>query len=381
MNKSDSWVDNNQGITANGSYIKFNGDATISVTITPGENGYIYYTTASSSSGSHMILGDSDQIITISPATHYYEPVSGGYRVTLKLSKVKLDASYGAKFVNNNIPEVITYTKINLPKRSSVLDFSTSNLTHNSNLVEFGTNLTGSRNRCYGGYEYDDTKCWRTDSTTMNYLFDKMPYSKNDSYFYFFDNYSSSIVKGSGSNATPSASTSSLLASWGLTRVYFDAKENWPAAGIGRATSSSWRYLPLAGFTQPINTVLYNYVCSLDVDVNMDDYVNPINDFNRTALRQLTIDACTKLKAAGVKIYVIKYRAQDNWGALMRNSTTAYDQISVPHNYTEIDNCAMSTGGKMYNISNESDLQSALTEIAEDIKQWSGYEKAKIVTN
>ena len=270
-------------------------------------------------------------------------------------------------------PEPLT-----IPKRSSVLDFSTSSLVHNSNLVEFGTDLTGGCNRCYGDKTYDGTKCWCTDSTIVNYLFDKMPYSKNDSYIYFFDNYSSSIVKGNGSNTIPSTSVSDLLTSWALTRVYFDAKENWPGSGIGRATSSSWRYLPLAGFTQPINTVLYNYVCGLDSDINLDDYIHPVNDFNRTALRQLTTDACAKLKAAGVKIYVIKYKAQKTWGALMRDTTTTYEMTSLTHDYDEIEACATDTGGKKYDISNESDLQNALTEIAADIKEWADYKPAQV---
>ena len=136
-------------------------------------------------------------------------------------------------------------------------------------------------------------------------------------------------------------------------------------------------YLPLAGFTQPINTVLYNYVNGLSTNVTMDNYVNPTNDFNRTALRQLTSDACTKLKESGARIYVIKYRAQEKWGALTRTSTTAYNRTSVPHNYTEIDACATSTSGKLYNISNESQLQSVLTEIATDIKKWANYKPAE----
>ena len=81
-------------------------------------------------------------------------------------------------------------------------------------------------------------------------------------------------------------------------------------------------YLPLAGFTQPINTVLYNYVNGLSTNVTMDNYVNPTNDFNRTALRQLTSDACTKLKESGSRIYVTKYRAQstnENFDNCIRN--------------------------------------------------------------
>ncbi|MBR1735141.1 MAG: hypothetical protein IJ730_06865, partial [Alphaproteobacteria bacterium] len=265
-----------------------------------------------------------------------------------------------------------------IPTRSSVLDFSTSSLTHNSTLVEFGTDLSGSRSASWHG-AYDYTNCWRTDSTTTQFLYDKMPYSKNDSYIYFFDNYSSSIVKGSGTNATPSATVSGLLNQWALTRVYFDAKENWPGAGIGRATSSSWRYLPLAGFTQPINAVMYAYGVGKNSSMAVtDNYVSPSNDFNRTVLKRLTTEACSQLKDIGARIYVIKYRHQTNWGALTRSSTTAYTTTSTAHSYTEIENCATNTGGTVYSASGESDLKSRLDEIAASIKTWAGYEAAKI---
>ena len=50
----------------------------------------------------------------------------------------------------------------------------------------------------------------------------------------------------------------------------------------------------------------------------------------------------------------------------------------MPYNYTEIDACATSTGGKLYNTSTESDLKDALTEIAADIKKWANYKPADV---
>ena len=45
------------------------------------------------------------------------------------------------------------------------------------------------------------------------------------------------------------------------------------------------RLQTLEGFTQQINTALHEYAYGGTKNVTMDDYVNPTNDFNRTALR------------------------------------------------------------------------------------------------
>ena len=133
-----------------------------------------------------------------------------------------------------------------------------------------------------------------------------------------------------------------------------------------------------AGFTQPVNTVLYEYGVGKNSSMaTTDNYVNPGSDFNRTVLKQLTTDACTKLKNAGARVYVVKYRHQTNWGAITRSSATTYNTTSTAHSYTEIDNCATSSGGATYDVSTESDLKNKLDEIATNIKSWAGYEAAK----
>ncbi len=105
-----------------------------------------------------------------------------------------------------------------------------------------------------------------------------------------------------------------------------------------------------------------------------DAYVTPSTDFNRGMLKQLTEDACKKLKNKGVRIYVIKYKVQQKWEALTRSGTTA-----VSHDYTAIDNCAMSSGGEVYNVSSENDLKSTLNTIAQKTKTFAGRVGAKNV--
>jgi hypothetical protein len=311
------------------------------------------------------------------------EGSDGAYKLTVNLENIRLISAeitnrpYTKSGTGDNV--TVTFSSLTKPARSSVLDFSSSSLTHNSTLVEYGTNTSGSRSASWLG-SHDSLNTWSLSTTTANYLFDKMPYSKNDAYMYFYESQSSSIMRGNGTNNAPTAATSEteLYTFDALTRVFFNSDENWPGSGVQRYASTGCMYLPLAGFTQPINAVLYNYgTTNSIVSSATDNYVSPSADFNRTVLKRLTTDACTKLKNDGARVYVVKYRKQANWGAMTRSTTTAYTRSSTAHSYTEIDNCATSSGGATYDVSTESDLKSKLDEIAGSIKSWAGYDAAK----
>ena len=178
----------------------------------------------------------------------------------------------------------------------------------------------------------------------------------------------------------------------GLTKLFFDADKMNPSNGF---SSSGKHSFLVGGLTQPINAALYNYGVGKGVVTSTtSNYVNPGNDFNRTVLKKLTTDACTKLKAAGARVYVLKYRKQDKWKAFLRNETSAHSSQAITHSYTEIDACATSSGGKVYDIGTAADdtasngtsanttaLKETLDAIAADIKDWAGYEDARNVTN
>jgi hypothetical protein len=314
------------------------------------------------------------------------EGSDGAYQLTVNLENIRLISAeitnrpYTKSGTGDNV--TVSFSLLTKPARSSVLDFSSSSLTHNSTLVEYGINTSGSRNASWLG-AHDGLDTWSLSTTTANYMFDNMPYSKNDSYMYFYESQSSSIMRGQGTNSAPTSSSNEteLYTFDALTRVFFNSDENWPSSGIKRDTSSGCMYLPLAGFTQPINAVLYNYGTTNNIvsatNGNFDNYVSPSNDFNRTVLKRLTTDACTKLKNEGARVYVVKYRKQSNWGAMTRTGVTSYSRSSTAHSYTEIDNCATSSGGATYDVSTESDLKKKLDEIAGNIKTWAEYEAAK----
>ena len=118
------------------------------------------------------------------------EGSDGAYELTVNLENVRLISAeitnrpYTKSGTGDNV--TITFSSLTKPARSSVLDFSSSSLTHNSTLVEYGTNTSGSRNASWLG-AHDSLNSWSLSTTTANYMFDKMPYSKNDAYMYFYE--------------------------------------------------------------------------------------------------------------------------------------------------------------------------------------------------
>ena len=58
-------------------------------------------------------------------------------------------------------------------------------------------------------------------------------------------------------------------------------------------------------------------------------------------------------------------------------SSSRYGAINKDFDYSYIDGCA--TPGRVYDVNTKEALESTLDAIADDIKTWAGYEKAKIV--
>lgn len=82
-----------------------------------------------------------------------------------------------------------------------------------------------------------------------------------------------------------------------------------------------------------------------------------------TAAKAATAMACSKLKEAygdNIRIYLVKYRKSDG-------------------DYTYLDNCATSTGGKSYDAGDSAALKSTLDTIAADLKTWAEYKEARVV--
>ena len=271
------------------------------------------------------------------------------------------------------------FSKPTVPNLSSYVDFSqkTSNRkpVHGaSSLAVFGKDTTGA----LGTISYDSDRGYWCATGGNNNFYDMQPYAKGDGYLLVEDLSASTATFDIwyGVDGTKASRWKYYLP--GLTRLYFDEAQMNPSNGF---SSGGKHAFLVGGVTQPINAALYNYAkgkIAADGE-DLTAYVKPSTDFNRATLKALTTAACSKLKDAGVRVYVVKYRKQSGWKALTRNGTGAHSSGSGTHSYTEIDACATSTGGTAYDVADEAALKTTLDTIAAAIKTWAGYEEAKNV--
>ena len=141
----------------------------------------------------------------------------------------------------------------------------------------------------------------------------------------------------------------------------------------------------IAGWTLPINTMLYygasgstlhSYQWQSDSTGDNIIQVDP-----HKACKQVTIDACSKLKtdfSGNIRVYVIKYRKQDQYRIsqqINNFSSSRYGAIDKDFDYSYIDDCA-SSAEYVYDVNSKTALESTLDDIADDIKEWADYEEA-----
>lgn len=103
--------------------------------------------------------------------------------------------------------------------------------------------------------------------------------------------------------------------------------------------------------------------CDGELYIKKDIVDNRFYYYPYYPITSLTTKACTKLKQVygdNIKIHIIKYRKDSG-------------------NYSYLDDCAVSTGRKVYDISNQADLKVKLDEIATELKTWAGRTEAKNV--
>ena len=270
-----------------------------------------------------------------------------------------------------NPEPIVEYPLINNLKRSSVIDFS-QNLSgkpkYNANLAIYGKDSGGIVHTTMNYYE--SLGYWVTGGGYNNF-FDMKPYSKND-FFMFFENISSGH-QGMSQGWYKAGATTLDAHMPGLLGLFSDYTLNLPGLGFG--TGGAKQKFIVAGFSQPINMVLYNY---MNKPENTDSYVDPANDFNRVALRKVTTEACNKLKSEGTRIYVIKYRVQDKHSELQRNGSWSTPTSSRNHDYGAVEGCATNLN-YVYDADDKGELQEKFNAIAADIKDWADYEPAKLI--
>jgi hypothetical protein len=139
--------------------------------------------------------------------------------------------------------------------------------------------------------------------------------------------------------------------------------------------------MPVFAEKRADETFRYNSI--LYVSVGADATRNP-NGWHRDAtgallttteaVKNVTTDACAKLKEKhtdNLRIYVVKYRKQTQYKHKVSNAITDF-------NYDYIDDCA-TAADHIYDANDETALNTALSDIAGDIKSWAGYTNAQNV--
>ncbi|MBR1734653.1 MAG: hypothetical protein IJ730_04300 [Alphaproteobacteria bacterium] len=146
--------------------------------------------------------------------------------------------------------------------------------------------------------------------------------------------------------------------------------------------SSSNKYTLLKPYSSSYNNIAAVWSTSFSLAKNRVLTANGYqgsSDTPTAGVKNLTTAACTKLRTtygSDVRIYVIKYRRQTSSTHFpIYSRSVTYDTSD----YSNIDNCATLSGGKTYFVSSESTLKSTLNTIANELKTWANYEKAKNV--
>ena len=312
--------------------------------------------------------------------------------ISVKKDDLQYDGNSKRWYMDFDVKDIILlYAKLknSEPKKayptalehSSTIDFSVNNSgkpKYNSNLVMYAD---GNYNEGVPSATTfsNNIGFWCTTEGNNNF-YDKQPYSRNDFFMLWEDINSTAswcgVWYGNGTNSWHSNYLYAYIP--GSNKLFSDYKQNWPAAGFS-AENGRMAFI-WAGFTQPINAALYNYKFNTTVGSNTDSYVSPTNDFNTSVIKQVTTDACSKLKELGTRIYVVMFRKQSGYNYLKRNGKSAYSSGSGTYDYSYISKCATDSGGKAYDVGNNTaTLKAKLDEIAADIKTWANYEEAKNV--
>ena len=169
----------------------------------------------------------------------------------------------------------------------------------------------------------------------------------------------------------------------GLTRIMLplEKQENdWTRFDVyGSGVGARLKYL-MIGATLPINLTLFAGVSdseTLHYQWQSDNNGNIITYDATEAVKKVTKDACTKLKGdwgSDLRIYLIKYRKQTQY-------KKAFNQGNANFDYSYLNNCASGTSEPYLfeNVTSQSELNTALQKIYENIKTWAGRTEAKLV--
>ena len=242
-------------------------------------------------SGSSSSYNTTSETYTLTGRQTFYieadqitEGSDGAYAVTLELENVRLISAEITNRPYTKSGTTIALSSLSKPSRSSVVDFTknvSSKPEYNSDLLIFGSNTSGA----IDSHTTYSSSSWRATGGNNNF-WDKQMYSKNDFYFLMEDlNDVASSVETCW-NIGRTDDTRNTFLRPGLTRIWSDYTKQLSSTGFNIEGQMKFWY---AGFTQPMNSVLYEYGIDKGVvSSTTDNYVNPSDDFNRKVLKKLT---------------------------------------------------------------------------------------------
>ena len=360
------------------------------MSVTGTKTGVLSYTNNTNNNIDTNIM--SDQEYTISPDTHYYEKQSNGtYKITLGIENLQLS---NPTLLDNSL--VYKYSYIKTPQMGASIDFTQGNgssFSYNiSNALLYANNINGDKSTMGIRWNKDKNQ-WEYYQNCNNnigmlsgwnhfiplqqpgdmYLITDDPEEDlqiGNTYFHFFYN-QYSYVAGGTQKYFLDFSRSYWKTDIGGSRQCYP----FEVYGFGSGTIPAI----IGGITLPINNFLYwgasgNTAHKYQWQSNSS---GTITTYDATeGVKNVTKDACKKLKTdfgSNLRIYLIKYRKQTQYKHKLTHEAQDFD-------YNYLNNCATGTSAPyMYDVSDETGLNSALSAIASDIKNWAGYESAKNV--
>jgi hypothetical protein len=315
----------------------------------------VFYQDSSDVNNEKLLDSQESGDLTISPEKYKYEEqFDGTYKIMLKLANVKID-----------LPDPVS---IRLPQMSRVVDFSKDDNGRPRYIGDI----------CYGktendiwsaGAEYKGTYgYWMAkdsgDSSRLGMSLFNRVYNKDvaGDYYLLIEH-----MDGTIPFMSLFCKESETYNFTGLHRKFlpFDkfSDAGYVDFNIGENVSASTVKYIMAGFTLPVNRVLYQGYNGSGTkhawQINEDgDVVRTAS----TACRTVTTDACAKLKADygdDLIVYVVKYKKQ-----------------GVDTDYAYLDSCA-TAANFVYDAASDDALSDVLQRIANDIKVKAGYKPAE----
>lgn len=332
----------------------------------------------------------SQKVIEITPESFTYTLQSDGtYNIDIPLKWARLESIDEEDFKNRH--RDCDFKTPQLENNYGMCDFRNSSNANTSYLSRFASGMWHDGSA--PGSAYDAEVGLWCSSGGGNALFDNDPQYRG----YMYNTYESI-------GSVPAFMTlyyECMGKEWtytpGLVRFSYDERGAFGNTGY---TFKQGRGAFLAGgMVSPINTMLY-YGAFEGKDHKYTWQANSsgaISQYNPTeAVKQVTKDACAKLqsdyKSTGIRIYVIKYRAQPNYeypyrGSNIKEHRGAYLHSTANFDYSYLNSCAYNgtstTTDSPYlqSASDPTELEIALQKIADDIKdkEWSGYTEAQLL--